>query len=47
MLFVTIPAGLVGGVLQFGVAALIFDLHGLSMIDMMTAPQQAAETGVS
>ena len=46
MLFVTIPAGLVGGALQFGVAALIFDLHGLSMVDMMTASQPAAETGV-
>lgn len=45
MLLVTIPAGLIAGVLQFGVAAIIFDLHGLSMFEMMTASQAGAQTG--
>lgn len=45
MLFVTIPAGLIAGFLQFGVAAIIFDLHGLSMIEMMAASQAATQMG--
>ncbi len=45
MLAATLPAGLIGGFLQFGVAAAVFDLHGLSMIEMMAASQSAAQMG--